>query len=303
MIQKNVNFQSKASSSMNQDNNQVLILNSENVPNQLPRNFRMCQNGWNLRSLFSFSSRIGLEELKASGSAQFSANGFAEILKHIPSKNIVIIDLRQESHGFANGIAISWYGPHNAANANKTLFEIECDERHRLDELVVQKNIVINQILAKPEDIIEKVSPLTIVVEKAYTEQKLVQDLGFRYIRMPVVDHLPPTKERVEQFVNFVKALSPNSWLHFHCAAGKGRTTTFMAMYDMMHNADKVSFEAIIKRQHLIGGKNLAELPDKSKWRYPHAVRRKNFLKAFYEKCRNDLIGNLNISQSGALSK
>ena len=30
-----------------------------------------------------------------------------------------------------------------------------------------------------------------------------------------------------------------------------------MVMYDMMHNAQKVSCEDIVKRQHLIGGEDL----------------------------------------------
>lgn len=43
----------------------------------------------------------------------------------------------------------------------------------------------------------------------------------------------------------------------FHCEAGEGRTTAYMAMYDMMKNPD-VSLKDILYRQHLLGGNYVA---------------------------------------------
>lgn len=47
--------------------------------------------------------REGLDELQASGSAQFSLNQFSALTKALQengAKDIYIVDLRQENHGF-----------------------------------------------------------------------------------------------------------------------------------------------------------------------------------------------------------
>ena len=41
--------------------------------------------------------------------------------------------------------------------------------------------------------------------------------------------------------------------LHFHCDAGEGRTTTFMALYQIM-NSSNLSLEQILSYQYNIGG-------------------------------------------------
>ena len=41
---------------------------------------------------------------------------------------MLIVDLRQESHGFLNGNAISWYGTRNAANEGKIGRQIEAEQ-------------------------------------------------------------------------------------------------------------------------------------------------------------------------------
>ena len=61
-------------------------------------------------------------ELRCSGSGQASARGIADLSNQLQAvrkadEPLWIIDLRQESHGFWNGEAVSWHGPHNAANA------------------------------------------------------------------------------------------------------------------------------------------------------------------------------------------
>lgn len=266
----------------------VLILNSENIPNQIPRNFRIVQRKeWPLCFPLPFSARVGLDKLKASGSAQFSADSLGVMLQRIPSKKIVIVDLRQESHGFANGKAISWYGPQNAANIHKTLSEIEKDEEYRLLGLKNLNEVVIHRLLNKTKATIDKTCSIPMRVEQTSTEQKLVEDSGVRYVRIPVRDHYPPTSERVEQFFALIHSLDDSTWLHFHCSAGRGRTTTFLAMYDMVHNAHALTFEEILRRQHLLGGKDLSKTADNNALKDQSALERKCFLKGFYELCRS----------------
>jgi len=261
-----------------------LILNSANTPDILPRNFRITKDPWSQESLTQPPSRLGLDTLNASGSGQFSENGLQALLKRISTPMpIIIVDLRQESHGFANGIAVSWYAPRDTANVGKTLPEIEEDESRRLKNLL-NKEVTIDRIISKPQDVIGSTIPISIKVHEVCTEKVLTQTYKTGYFRIPVTDHLPPTQENVDRFLTFVRNLPPNTWLHFHCEAGDGRTTTFMAMYDIIHNAKKVPFEEIIQRQYLLGGINLLKMPETGSWKYPYAVERAKFLRAFYDK-------------------
>ncbi|WP_304519483.1 phosphatase domain-containing protein [Clostridium estertheticum] len=102
-------------------------------------------------------------------------------------------------------------------------------------------------------------------------------------------DHLKPKDDQVDLFVKETQKISTNdTWLHFHCRGGVGRTTTFMAMYDMMNNAKQVSFEDIIQRQVLIGGSDILKKDDEGN--KTGDENRADFLKQFYQysKQNND---------------
>ena len=89
--------------------------------------------------------------------------------------------------------------------------------------------------------------------------------------------------------LGLVKLQPKNTWLHFHCKQGIGRTTTFMIMYDMMKNSKEVTADDIIKRQLLLA--NFDESHIKSFYNN----ERINFLQNFYKYCKensNDLILN-----------
>ena len=45
---------------------------------------------------------------------------------------ICIVDLREESHGFFDGIAVSWYGEHDWGNVGLTQEEALADEAERI---------------------------------------------------------------------------------------------------------------------------------------------------------------------------
>ena len=68
-----------------------------------------------------------LKEEKMSGSAQFSAGQFHVLAGQLRAlaQDIWIVDCRMESHGFINGIAVSWCGEDNGANYGKSVGEID----------------------------------------------------------------------------------------------------------------------------------------------------------------------------------
>ncbi len=255
----------------------LLIVNMWNEE-EVPRNFRMCTDPLP-QQVEHLPSTIGLKELQASGSAQFSQKSLDAILNKFPSKTVTIVDLREESHGFINGIAVSWFVERDWGNKGKTASEVAEDEKNRLA-----------QILRYPIAILysSKKFPIPLWVHHSQTEAEIVYPLGLGYMRLPVTDHVKPSDLNVDQFVNFVKSLPKDSlWLHFHCAAGEGRTTTFLAMYDMMRNATRVKLQDIFLRQHLLGGINF--LDEKAKgWQKPYAEERKLFLRQFYVYCQQN---------------
>lgn len=168
-------------------------------------------------------SEESLSTLNISGSAQFSEpqfRSFAESLRTCAEgKRVIIIDLRQESHGFVNGIPISWYGSHNWANVGMSIEAIERDEQERFEPMV---GTVIKDYGRKDD---EAINETEIHVERFMTERELVESEGFEYYRLPIQDHTWPTSDTLDSFIEFVKALDKDDvWLHFHCRAGKGRT-------------------------------------------------------------------------------
>jgi protein-tyrosine phosphatase len=108
-------------------------------------------------------------------------------------------------------------------------------------------------------------------------------------VRIPIQHDHGPTDAQVDQFVKLVKSQPADGWLHIHCTDGRGRTTTFTAIDDMMHNADKVSCEDILRRQHDIGGANLLTAQSDLDWKEQDYQERRKFIEAFYEYCQEQI--------------
>jgi Inositol hexakisphosphate len=260
-----------------------LILNMENF-SEIPRNFRTSSDS--LRENEYSPSTIGLKELRISGSSQFSEEGLNTIIKildvHFP---LTIVDLRQESHGFVNGAAVSWFRNNFWDNNDKTVEQIEVEEQNQLNIFLIKQNIFPEKKVKYPQIVKLKIP---FQVKTIATEKQLVKSLNLDYVRISITDHNRPSDENVDRFVQFINNLPKETWLHFHCSAGVGRTTTFMTMYDMMHNAKYVSLEDILLRQHYLGGFNFTKLPDDTVWKYPYALARKDFIEKFYLYCREN---------------
>lgn len=266
------------------DQDPLLVLNMDNLK-KLPRRFHVVAPQ-------ILPDEEGLNDVQASGSSQFSKEGLVEILETIPASmdQIVIFDLREESHGFINGIAISWWRENNWVNVGMTKEEIEIDESKRLQEAIAEGLVILHQ-----ED---GSNPSQLLVQEACTECELAQSLGLQYVRLPSTDHIRPCDETVDQFVSFVNQLPRSTWIHFHCKGGKGRTSTFLTMYDMLLNAQKVPLNSILMRQHILGGINLTSpTVSEGHWKYPYSLERVEFLQQFYDYCVNNPTFEISWSQ------
>ena len=263
-----------------------LVLDARNVP-ELPRHFRTTAD---VPRNMNAQQLLGFADLHIAGGAQFSELGLRQIIKRLPTKHITVIDLRQESHGFLNGNAVSWYGPEDAANAHKTRAQINEDQSKRLEALSKKKIATVDRVLKKSELLgeIASVKPVEFVVHWVMSEEDLVHKHHLRYQRIYVQDFHAPTNPEVDRFIRIIKQLPPQQWIYFHCHGGVGRTTSAMVMYDMMHNAKRVSLEDILARQRAIGGKDLQKLPSERSFKFAAAGERIGFLRKFYDYAREN---------------
>lgn len=275
-----------------------LIRNSWKHRLGLPYNFRAMQSPLSVpekpssnasKYILGKISTIGLREIAASGSGQPSVSNMQSIKAKYDKFKIIDLDLRQEPHGYINSeLPISWYSGENQLNRNKSLQEIQDGETWLLQE-TSKRSPITTFNLTLPDNASQKIGtkPHKIEVQSVLSEEQLCQKLGMRYIRLPIADYQAPGAAQVDNFINVFNKLGQRDWLHIHCSAGDMRTTTFLAMLDMLRNADKVSFNDILSRQYLIGGSDLSRDVLKPSWRIPYAKQNYQFLKNFYNYCKS----------------
>ncbi|MGY4319175.1 hypothetical protein ACVWW1_008502 [Bradyrhizobium sp. JR3.5] len=198
----------------------------------------------------------GFDGLSLSGSEQFSERQLEELITLTRPKRLVIIDTRQEFHGFANGEPISWYAAdnYNWGNVEKPADIIPAKETKKLAKLptkfpfgltIESGSVVKGKASSAPPKVLDfgKV--------KIETEEELVKRKGVAYLRIPTPDHARPTDAEIDKLVSELRNLARagDVHLHFHCRGGIGRTTLLMTLADMLHNSDKVQCAHIIERQ------------------------------------------------------
>lgn len=237
-----------------------IILNMWNE-SVYPNNFRQCP------------------DLNASASAQYSEKSLKKMLEKLPSDQVMLVDLRQESHGFFGGMAVSWWTDHNWANLGKTNEEAEADELEKLSNAYQQSLVFVYHA--------RKV-PFPVYVRRILTERELATSLGVGYTRFAIPDHQKPTDRDVDAFIVLLKTLPEGTWLHFHCSAGIGRATVFLTMLDMMRNAESKSCQEIMDRQIALGGRNLLKTEKPDHWKFEHAYERSEFIQKFHNYCREN---------------
>lgn len=252
-----------------------LILNMENK-HELPRNFRTTLDPLPANMEVA-PSLVGLDLLNASGSGQFSVKSLETMIETIPHNNIIILDLREEPHGMMNDMAITWYSDKNWTNIGLSRHEIDLDLHERIQHL--KENPPTSIFKSKAAE-----HSMPVTLETINTEEESVIKLGLRYYRITARDHTRPSDQAVDDFIQFVKSMDSDTWIHFHCSAGRGRTTTFMTLFDIIRNGQQVSLDDIVKRQDLIGGLDLFAVRE-DEWKNEHAQIRGELVKDFYQYC------------------
>lgn len=240
---------------------------------------------------------LGIKELSISGSEEPSEKGWKDIADYIAkhkgkeSKTVLVIDLRQESHGYLNGRAITLVSEYDWINRGKSNHQSLVAQENWLDSLNKEKKISgvlsVQQFAAK-----EYSSGKTVAVKKIKNEKELVSRLGFEYNRLYVTDHMAPSDTEVDSFLTILKNAPKDAWFHIHCRGGKGRTTTFLVMFDMLKNANKVGFDEIIARHAAISPYyNLFEVNRADPYLTIYYEQRLIFLSRFYQFAQQYLKG------------
>lgn len=249
------------------DSDVTLVLDTQDSID-LPKNFRKCADS-EISKINSNLNLTNFDDFKISGSAQFTEQSLDLVLNAIgKTYKIIDVDLREESHGFINGLAVSFKNSLNNANAGLSLKEITNKENELLSSIKLNEPLSLSSSSSSIKEII----PISVENEETLCKKRLVD-----YFRIPVTDGNLPSPEMVSRFVNFVNSLPENAWLHFHCKAGATRTTTFMIMYDIMKNCDFVSLNDIIDRQIFIANLPKADTVDFK------TGRRLDFFTEFYK--------------------
>jgi len=254
--------------------------------NSLPNNYRTMQTPFREQPGIIAPTRQGLDELNASGSGEFTRKSLHLLKQQIPQGfKLMIVDLMQESHGFVNGLAVTWYCGRDQINWGKTDEQIRQDENSRLRSVLKQGEATAFKYvkIKNPLGLESGAQPIKFKIKTAQNEEELCRSEGVEYIRIPVADDQAPANEQIDRFVNLVEHLDKKTWLHIHCAAGDGRTTSFLAFFDMMHNAHNVSFDDIINRQWLIGGFQLINGKPSAPWKLPYVIERRKTIRDFYD--------------------
>lgn len=261
----------------------ILVLDAKAGWNDHLENFRTMTSPY-VRQDGKLPSRVGLEDLKISGSSEFSCDGLDRIQQKLPGKKITVVDLRQESHGLINGLPVSWEQNYNRLNAGMSEGQVAADERARLRGVHRSGQVLMHRMDEHWSR--RKLTPVRARVESVETEEHLVRSRGMNYLRFAVTDHGHPDDADVDRFVASYSQAPENSWFHFHCKAGVGRTTVFMVMADMMHNASKVPLEDILDRQARFISYDFRSVPPPDSWKYPIVRARDEFLALFHRYCR-----------------
>jgi protein-tyrosine phosphatase len=257
-----------------------------NLANDPPRNLRTTDDPVSPGTSEAPSALLGLRDLRASGSGEFTPEGLKLVLARTRGP-VTVFDLRQETHIFVNGLPVSWYASRDWSNVGRSQSEIEADEAARVASLKPESKIEIRPGHAVKHGGANSVAPQQVTVDRASIERDIVQPAGAGYVRITVTDHARPIDDEVDSFILAVRALPENAWAHFHCEAGLGRTTSFMVLYDMLRNANRVSLEDIVQRQKVLShGYDVLQPDEPGNWKAPYAAERANFIRGFYNYSR-----------------
>lgn len=255
----------------------------------LPKNFRTLFH----HPLFLHNTAPAL---RASGSAQPTLTQFQNVFETIrtllmqhgedPSTPIYIVDLRLEPHGYYGNELVTIYdiGLWEDFDA----LQMEDYEQKLFQHLRQQKENLLYRDIVKQGKLrlAGYVDDVYDGKEKLLTEKDYVKNLGGYYVRLAVRDHTAPTLFVLKQFFEFMETLPENAWVHFHCSAGRGRTSTFLFLYELFKRKPNNETFAHMARRHTDSG-SIDFFNEKDTFQKGDREKRLHLLKTAFKQRQN----------------
>lgn len=231
----------------------------------------------------------GWQELRASGSAQPGGAALRALATSTPGP-LLVVDLREESHGFLGDLAVSWYAPRNAGNQGRSRQAALAEEQRLLDALPRRESIAFDG-QGKDRGEPEPARPPA-AFGAPRTEAAVCAEAGLGHARLLVTDHHGPAPEELDRFVELLEGLPEGTWVHYHCRGGRGRTTTFLFLHDLLRNAGRLSLPAIAHRQRALSdGYDVLDAGAGDEWKAPLRMARAERVREFSEYARERAAG------------
>lgn len=216
--------------------------------------------GRNFRSMEDKISPIqtvdlrGLQDIRASGGSPTCFISLKWKLRHIDGP-IIIVDAMSEYHGFIKSIPTAFLGYHKPAKL-----------KH-----LARRFLLTGSTGMHPELVI--------------SEKEEAKKYDLDYKKVNVSSTFISSDEDIDNIIAFYDSIPENTWLHFHCSHGKGRTSLMLVMLDTMKNAPQISLKDIVKRQHLLGSEDLfnTEVWENGTYTKMQLENRKEFVEKFYQ--------------------
>lgn len=202
---------------------------------------------------------LGLREMKISGGPYINFSDLkGKLSKFHINNNIIIVDslLDNNNCGYYNDISTTYFAYERP----------DTDVRHILRRLIYT-------------------GTSEILKDKIIPESEMAKKHGFGYINIKIESKLVSVDENVDKFVDFVDSLPKDAWVHFHCRLGKGRTSIMLNLFDIMKNAPSVPLNDIVRRQYLLGSRDLFDTKvwlTNSTYSLKALTNRKKFVEDFY---------------------
>lgn len=225
----------------------------------------------------------GYESTRMFGSSQFRPSQLQRLANYWRQHPVLVVDLRMESHGFLDDVAVSYFCPKNWDLLMVTdVEELQMVEWQDFSRLHGQSKTLIYD---KDRD--DVTTSKMVHFQTPWTERQVVESLGLEYRRIHVPDHRRPRDTEVEQLVELFRNY-PTVEIYFHCKAGKGRTTTAMIMRDIHLNAHHIPLTDIMERNCIYSRYNVVLQIEKNRgtYREVEARRRLCFFRLFYDYTR-----------------
>jgi hypothetical protein len=169
-------------------------------------------------------------------------------------QDLLVVDMREEPHAvvttlgpfdgnrrdvdceYCSGV-MSWHGRHNwyhPGHSREETLEFERNLVRGLEREWVGTKVKLRKnkkTKGRTKFVVQSMKPM----ESLFKTEKA------RLLRLPIPDESRPSPETLSLFLALFRNITTlpkheRPWLHFHCKAGRGRTTMAMVLWDLLEN-------------------------------------------------------------------